>query len=160
MLAESGADLRVHLRGLLFLLSAGASVIHFAVLVEHYREYWLFGVFFAALGVAQAVWAVLLVLRPSRLIYVAGALGNAAVVLVWVVSRTVGLPLGPDAGMPEAATRIDVVATVFEVLIVLGAVELLRLGNGVRRMRAGEVGVAWVLGALTVILTAVALAGR
>ena len=78
----------------LALLSAGAGIIHLAVLGPHLREFWLFGVFFAAAALAQLGWALLVMMRPSRRVWLAGALGNALVIVVWILSRTVGLPFG------------------------------------------------------------------
>src|SRR5207247_9736273 len=68
-------------------LSAGAATIHFAVLGPHLRESWILGAFFAVVAVAQMGWALAAAVRPSHLVWAAGALGNALVVWVWVVSR-------------------------------------------------------------------------
>jgi hypothetical protein len=102
--------------------SAGAAAIHFAVLSEHIDEYWLFGLFFFGSGVAQLVWAAAVVVRPERAVVAVGALGNAAIIVLWVVSRTAGLPLGPEAGSPEAVGVADVAATALEGMILLTTV--------------------------------------
>jgi hypothetical protein len=136
------------------LFSAGAAAIHFAVIADHLEEWWVFGLFFAASGVAQLVWAALVVASPSRLVIGVGVFGNAAVVALWIVTRTAGSPIGPDAGMPESVGVADAVATAFELgVIVAGG----WLAGAVRadRRRAPRVGSA--LGALTWALTAVAL---
>jgi hypothetical protein len=113
------------LRLLIALASAGAATIHFAVIAQHFEEYWLFGFFFVGVAVLQLAWALVVVLRPSLRLYLAGAAGNGVVAATWLVSRTTGLPLGPEAGEPEAVGIADTVATVFEVLIVAGAVPLM-----------------------------------
>jgi hypothetical protein len=41
--------------------------------------------------------------RPSRLWLWLATAGNALVVVVYVASRTTGLPIGPDVGHPEPA---------------------------------------------------------
>jgi hypothetical protein len=110
----------------LALLSTGAALIHFVVIETHAQEWWLFGVAFAAMALAQQSWAVLVLTRPNQPLYAVGALLNAGIIVVWIVSRSSGLPFGPDAGEPEAVGLSDVVATVFELLIVLGAIALLR----------------------------------
>jgi hypothetical protein len=95
---------------------------------------------------------------PATLI--AGAVGNAAVVGVWVLSRTVGLPVGPDAGTPEAVGGLDGLGTVFEVLIAGGCLALLRGGLDRRRglPRAYELlGICAVL--VVAMLTVTAIAG-
>ena len=106
--------------------SVGAGVIHLAVAPEHLREWAPFGVFFLCLGVAQLAWAALAWTRPTRGILLAGATANAGVVLLWLVSRSAGIPIGPEHWSPEAMGFPDVVCTSFEVLLVLGAVLLLR----------------------------------
>lgn len=117
--------------------SAAAATVHLAVISEHVEQYWLFGVFFALAGLAQALFAVLVVERPSPLVYLAGAFGNAGIIALWIVSRTAGLPLGPDPGEAEAVGTADVVSTVLEVVIVTGCVALLLrpLRVGIRRPR-------------------------
>ena len=108
------------------LASAGAATIHFAVIDQHVAEYWLFGVFFVVVALAQLAWVVAVVSNPTRTVYVVGALGNALIAVTWVVSRTTGLPFGPEAGEPEPVGIADVVSTAFELVIVIGAVVLLR----------------------------------
>ena len=112
--------------------SAGAATIHFAVIDQHFAEYWLFGVFFVAVALAQLGWVVAVVSNPTRTVYVVGALGNALIAVTWVISRTTGLPFGPGAGEPEPVGVADVVSTAFELAVVVGTV-LLLLGLGVRR---------------------------
>lgn len=106
--------------------SAGAAAIHFAVIDQHFAEYWLFGVFFVVVAVAQLGWVVAVVSNPTRMVYVVGALGNALIAVTWVVSRTTGLPFGPEAGEPEPVGIADVVSTAFEVAVVAGTFLLLR----------------------------------
>ena len=54
---------------------------------EHLREFWLFGLFFAGSGVLQAAWAGWVIARPERAALVVGAVGNAAIVALWLVTR-------------------------------------------------------------------------
>jgi hypothetical protein len=105
--------------------SAGAATIHAVVCPEHFREYVAFGAFFAVAAALQGAWAIVALLRPTRALLVVGAAGNAAVILVWAVSRTAGLPIGPEVWQPEAISVLDVIATLLEVGLVLGASFLL-----------------------------------
>ena len=123
--SPAGGDRTEALRLAIAFASAGAATIHFAVISQHFEEYWLFGSFFVGVAVLQLAWALLVIVRPSRRLYLAGAAGNAIVVATWLVSRTTGLPLGPE-GEPEAVGIADTVATVFEVVIAAGAVFLIR----------------------------------
>jgi len=61
-----------------------------------------------------------------RLFLLAGAVGNAIVAVTSVVTRTVGLLIGPSADDVEAVGCGDIVSTVFEVAIVVGAIVLWR----------------------------------
>jgi hypothetical protein len=110
-------------------LSMTAAAIHFAVMGQHFAEYIVFGVFFSVVAWSQALWAVGVIVVPSRRLLLVGLVGNALVVLVWLSSRTTGLPIGPEAGAAEAATFVDVFSTILEVAIVAGAASLLR-GSG------------------------------
>jgi len=114
------------LRPALALLSMGAAVIHFVVVPGHWDEYWGQGLFFIIAAIAQLLWAVWILVAPSRLLYLAGAAGNAAIVALWIVTRTYGVPAGPGAGEREAVEFADTLATVFEVLLVVGALALAR----------------------------------
>ena len=145
----------------LALLSAGAGAIHLAVMGEHAREWWLFGLFFAASGAAQLVWAVVVASRGTRSLLVAGAIGNAAIVALWAASRLVGVPVGPHAGTPEAVGLADVVATAYEALVVIGATWLLLRRSSRPALRASFARVGgWAFGAAVVGLGLVAtLAG-
>jgi len=119
------ATARPYLLGGLASLSVGAAAIHFAVIFEHFAEYALYGVFFLVLSWAQLVWAAVVLWRPSRLWLWLGAAGNALVVVVYVASRTTGLPIGPDVGNPEPAGGLDVVGVVLELALIAGCVALL-----------------------------------
>jgi len=101
------------------LFSMAAAATHIVVLGDHYDEWWLYGLFFAAAAWAQIIWALWVVYQPSALLYQAGAIGNAAIIGMWALSRTVGIPLGPSAGDVEDATPVDILATSLEWLIVL-----------------------------------------
>jgi hypothetical protein len=117
----------------LAIASAGAAATHAAVGPAHFREAAAFGVFFALAAASQAGWAVLLLLRPTRRLLVVGAIGNAAVVALWAVTRTIGLPIGPDPWRPEAIGAADALAAQLEIALTLGASWL--LFRSTQRMR-------------------------
>jgi hypothetical protein len=104
--------------------SIAAGVVHAAVVPEHLEEAWLFGVFFIAAAVFQISWTIRVVLGPSSAVYSAGALANGAMIGIWFVSRTIGLPTGPEPWMAESAGMLDVAATVLELLLVAGSLVL------------------------------------
>jgi len=115
--------------------SAATAAVHLSVARLHFDEDWLFGVGFITSGVLQLAWAVALWLRgEDRRLLAAGAVLQLGVALVWVVSRTVGLPYGPSAGDPESVGPLDAQATFDELLIVaLVAVALWGTRDGRRR---------------------------
>lgn len=118
---------------ILGLLSMAAALIHGAVIEQHWAEYWLYGAFFIAAGSAQLGWALAIPASTARWLLWGGALGNALVVITWIVTRTAGALVGPAAAIPERAGFGDLAATVMQVLIVAGCLALLSR----RRARTG-----------------------
>jgi hypothetical protein len=99
-------------------------------MATHFREYWLFGLFFAIVTPLQLGWAEVVRRRPADRLWLAvGAVGNLGIVLTWTVSRTAGLPFGPERFEPEAVGVKDVLATIDELAIVLLVGLLLRGGD-------------------------------
>ena len=119
------ATVRPYLLGGLAALSAGAAAIHFAVVFEHFAEYTLYGVFFLVISWAQVIWPAVLLWRPSRLWLWLGIAGNATVIAVYVASRTVGLPFGPDVHHAESVGALDVVSCALEFGLIIGCGALL-----------------------------------
>jgi hypothetical protein len=107
------------------LLSMAAALTHFAVIEQHWAEYWLYGAFFIVAGLAQLAWAVILPAAPTRLLLWTGAAGNALVVITWIVTRTAGSLVGPEVTTPAKVGFGDLVSTVAEVLIATGSLALL-----------------------------------
>jgi hypothetical protein len=103
---------------LLVALSACAGAIHARAFVDHVSHYWLFGVLFALLTYAQVLWAVWIYRAPGdERALMPAAVVSLGVVAVWLVSRTVGLPIGPWAGRPEPFGIADVVASLDELVL-------------------------------------------
>lgn len=137
--------------------SLAVAGIHFAVMAEHFDEYFLFGLFFSVVAWLQALWALGIVASPGRPLLLAGLAGNALVVVVWLVSRTTGLPIGPEAGTPEPSAFLDVLSTVLEVGIVVVVATLLLRRRTSKEPRAGGPAALAVVGlalALIVLTTA------
>ncbi len=116
--------------------SLGAGLIHLAVVREHLAEWWVFGAFFAAVGVAQLGWGLLAMARDRAPIGSFVAAGNVALVALWAVTRSTGIPVGPEPWTPEAVGRADVLCVVLEVGTVLALAAAARAG-GVPLVRAG-----------------------
>jgi hypothetical protein len=104
---------------------AAAAAVHFVVMPEHFEEATLYGTFFAVAATSQLIYSVLLLARASRTLLAAGALGNTAIVVLWLITRTTGIPLGPGAGDVESVGGLDILATIFEVTTAVGSIALL-----------------------------------
>lgn len=114
--------------------SVASAGIHVSVIGEHFRESALYGTFFLVLSVAQLGWAAWLVLKPSRSWLFAGGAASVLVALLWLATRTIGIPVGPAAGEREAFGSLDLLASAAELLVaacVAGALGL-RRAHGVR----------------------------
>jgi hypothetical protein len=142
---------RVHLTVLpVALFSAGAAAIHFAAAGSHFREWWALGVFFVGSGVAQLAWALLAVKSPSPTVWRVGILGNAAIITLWILTRTIGTLVGPDAHAPEPVGVPDAVASGLELAIVVAALWCATTRRSNRKF-------AWSVGGITFALTTLAL---
>lgn len=120
----------------LAILVAASGVIHLAVTPAHFDEYLPFGVFFLVCGALQLLLAHRCLRRGSRsVVRMAGAL-SLLIAVVWLGSRTTGLPIGPEAGEAERIGLSDVVATLYELAAVGFAAVLAGRLPGRERVRA------------------------
>lgn len=95
---------------------AAAAGTHLAVAPAHFREATILGVFFVTTAIVQLAQAFLIGTIPTRRVLASIASVNLVVAGVWVVSRTTGLPFGPDANQPEGIGIIDSLSTAFEII--------------------------------------------
>jgi hypothetical protein len=111
--------------------------------------------FFVVVAAAQLAWGAVALARAPRWWLALGAVGNLVVVATWVVSRTVGLPVGEYAGITLPVGFPDGLATALEAVTVVGAAALLVRGRGPARSVARSPGVtvaaAVVVGALALV---------
>lgn len=105
-------------------LGLASSGVHGWVCPEHFHEWVLYGVFFMTASIVQAGWSAIVFLRPNRRLLLAGAAGNSAVIALYFVSRSIGIPFGPDAFHPETFDTLSMVATVCEAGVVVIAASL------------------------------------
>jgi hypothetical protein len=156
--AGVGRSLTVMVAG----LSAGAAVIHLAAAPHHYEEIGDLGAGFLAAAVFQGVWAVVCLSVPSGPSARTRSLGivvNAAIVLAWAYTRTVGLPVGPFAGSPEPIGFPDAASVTFELLLIAGLLAVRSRSFDAEPPRAARtiasIAVVPVLG-LTILATSLA----
>ena len=138
-------------------LAIAVGMIHAVVAVSHAEEFWLFAVFFAALAAGQIAWGAVVYKGAARRVLVAGAWANLAVVLLWLFTRTVALPLGPDAGEREAVGPLDVLASLDELVVVTIVFALVRFPRLRPRLVAAAARVGPVLGMTLAIASLVSL---
>lgn len=113
-------------------LSIAASALHAGLVDDHLDEWWGYGLFFIVASLAQGVYGLVLFALPARPsweatawrrwrrgLYKAGVAGNLAVLALYIVTRTSGIPLfGPEAGEVEPVGVLDLVTKGIELLLV------------------------------------------
>lgn len=115
------------------LASVFAGGIHLAVTPEHLEHWWVYGTFFVVTGLFQVAFAGWVLRRPTWPVALTGIVVNLAIVLVWVASRTTGLPITPPEDITshegthalEAVGPADLAATGAELVVVCLLVTLL-----------------------------------
>jgi hypothetical protein len=137
-------------RWLVFLtaaLSLFAGYIHVVYVDSHLQEWWGYGAFFIAAANLQVLFAALLVRWPKPWLPYAGIAGNLAIITVYVITRTSGIPLGPHRRVVEEATATDWLTTAAQVGIIIA---LLAMLDG--RSRRWIINVLLLLGVLAWVL--------
>ncbi len=143
----AGADARTIMRTGVVAFLLAAAMIHLAVIGPHLSEVVLYAAFFVGAGAAQVGAALLFTLRPSRRLLVVLIVGNALLIALWAVSRTVGLPFGSSPRVAETVSPPDVLASTAELVVVMVAVALSRdwtarpIGHGLARLGVAASGV-------------------
>ena len=121
--------------------SSAAALAHVVAAPGHYIWWPIAGVFFAVLGAAQLSFAVLLVRGfDHRSLLMAGIWGTVGVILLYLASRTVGIPMSPPvpfhggrwvvgrSAIPNGAKHVgplDVFTLVAELVLVVALVSTL-----------------------------------
>jgi hypothetical protein len=123
------------------ILSSSAAFAHLVAAPPHYTWWPAAGVFFVVLGLAQLGYAALLLRGvPNQWLVLAGVWGTVGVILLYVASRTVGIPMSPPvpfhggrwvagrSAIPNGAKYVgplDLFTLVVEVLLVVTLVSML-----------------------------------
>lgn len=127
-------------------LTFAAAALHGAVTQAHFEEWWGYGVFFVVAALAQALYGFFLIAlgppgmptppgrspqtwaRIHRVGYVAGIIGNLAIIALYLVTRTIGIPFaGPEQGSIEPIGMLDIISKVTELALVALLVFMLRI---------------------------------
>src|SRR5215208_1784129 len=73
-------------------LSLLAALLQLWVTPEHFEEWWGYGAFFVVAAAAQILYVPIVVLWPTRIVLLGGIAGNLAIVVLYLLTRTVGIP--------------------------------------------------------------------
>jgi hypothetical protein len=140
----------VEARTSLGLASLSAGLIHVMAGFHHWSEWWLFGLGMLIMAVCQVAGAAALGYGSGRLALLSVVVVNVPIVALWVWSRTLGLPFGPEPGEAEAVGLPDLVCTLSELVLAGGALALLR-GAGERALSRWSTAalVVFAIGAMT-----------
>jgi hypothetical protein len=129
-------------------LSIAAALVHGVVSGGHAGEWWGYAAFFVVAALAQGIFGLLLLGAPWQYdaggrydplrgapvavsLYTAGIAGNLVLVLVYLVTRTVGIPLlGPEAGEVESVGADGVIANTSELALIACLIGLRRATGG------------------------------
>ena len=148
--------------GLRLLLVAGlfgSAAIHAAVVPEHLTEWTAAGMFFIVLTAAELAVGGLLLARLQPTVLLAAAVVSIGPLVLWLYSRTLGLPFGPEPGVPEAVGLADVAACALEVLTLFLAVVLLRTRGWLRLRPPVSAHVRGLAVVAVIAVTAIGLGG-
>ena len=124
---EGAAELAPFIRYLLAACLFGAAAIHLAMVPGHMSEWAAEGVAFVVSAWVQFGLGVALLLRPRRWMLALVAVTSALFIGAWAWTRLWGAPFGPESGVAEDASFVDVACVVLEgVALLVAAVALWR----------------------------------
>ncbi len=153
-------DRDLTVRWLAAVLSLTAGAVHFGYAPHHLSEDWAHGWFFLLIAAYQCAFAVLIVARPRRWVWASAIIVNVGIIATWVISRTIGLPLGPEALRSEVFSAPDIVSSVVEGIIILLAIVALAFPAFLQRPSRERISLrfaALAIGTVAVVLGAIML---
>lgn len=137
--------------------SLGAATVHASAISQHTFDA-LHTSTFIAMTVFQAYWAYLVLRSTDARVLVAGAVGHGSILLLWLISRTSGLPSWlPGAAGREPVGIKDVAATMLAVMALIAVDLISRRDLAARAVRASRAGAA--VGAFLIAAVVLAAAG-
>jgi len=102
----------------------GAAAIHASQIRNHLDEWPPAGLTFLGLAAIEAALGAVLAFGESFSLTMGAIAVSLATIWLWALSRTIGIPFGPDAGIPEPVGRPDLMATVLETVTALVLIPL------------------------------------
>ena len=133
----------------------GSALIHGAVAGEHFGEWLPAGVFFLVVQLVELLLALAAAFAWDKRVAMLVVVTGVGTVLVWLVSRTTGMPVGPaDFRVAEPVGLTDVLCGVLELASALAAVPALRSVTAAPTARPGRGG---IVAAAVAVVAALAL---
>lgn len=124
-------------------LSIAAGGLHFMAGPGHVAEWWVYGLFFFGAAAVQTGYGLVLWTQGIQVgggwqavrqrVYGLGIVLTLAIIALWAVSRTIGVPVGPEAFEPEGIGWLDLSSKAVELGLVLLLVVLLMRTNPATR---------------------------
>jgi hypothetical protein len=71
---------------------AAAGILHIAVAPQHYQHAPAHAIFFVVAGIAEIVWALIFLRRPTQQVYYVGLALTGGLILLWALTRVVPAP--------------------------------------------------------------------
>lgn len=131
-----------HLQRWAVIFSISAGLIHGLNVQEHLAEWWGYGFFFLFAAAGQFVYGLILIVQPwnydetggrrdgrryARHFFLGGIAVNGFLIVLYLVTRTVGVPfLGPSAGETEPFTTLGLATKLIEAALVAALTTLVR----------------------------------
>lgn len=143
-------------RSLILLLQIAAAWIRLLRTPREFAEYSAYGWAFLAMGTGQLVVAALMLAPAGRSVLVLSLLWNGGIVALWLLTRALGLPIGPSAGARVPIEFPDALATSLEMASIVLLLMLLggRFWGSIRR----PVALAVIGGVSVLLMTGVTYA--
>lgn len=125
------------------ILSFIAALVHGIAMIQYFRDWWGYGVFFVVAVMAQIMYGVVLLVKPwqydetggirasgtgnARTLYVAGLIFTVALIALYFITRTFGIPMmGPMAGKVEPFDLLGLTAQGIHIVLALHLYALAR----------------------------------
>ena len=110
------------------ILAVSLGLIHILATPLYFEQWLGYGVFFFTAAVLEVMHSMALAVSPpSRLLLWLGIAGNGAILALWVLTRTIGVPFGPMAGEVLPLGLFDGLAQILVVTQIVHLAVLLRV---------------------------------
>ena len=133
-------------------LALAAGVIHGVATAEYWNGWWGYAAFFTYAAISQIVYGLVLFIQPwrydetgglrasshavARRVFVGGVIGNGLIIILYVITRTVGIPFfGPAAGHVLPVTPLSAVSKLTEAALIIYLVSLIKCCDRMEQSR-------------------------